>query len=144
MQFTFWNSTVLGTLTKDVEVKSLPNGGHIYNFRAAINYNFKKASSDTYEKETTYLEMVCFNKLPDNIVSAAVKGATVTASGRCRMREYDDKNGVKQRVTELIIENIVATQAPRSAGGNNAPRESSPYRAPETAGSFTQSNDLPF
>ena len=95
------NVTFLGRLTHDIELK---NAGEINvtNFVLARN----RPKRDDKEQEADFVRFVAFGKLAETIVKYFKKGDRMGVSGRLQVRSYDDKDGNKRSITEVIVDSI--------------------------------------
>jgi single-strand DNA-binding protein len=117
---------VLGNVTRDPEVRSMPNGGQVTNFSIATNRVWKDAQGQKKE-EAEFHNIVCFGKLADITARYLTKGSLVLIEGRIKTRNWTDTAGVKHYKTEIIAETMQL--GPRNAGGG-APSGNSNYSRP--------------
>ncbi|MGW9128105.1 single-stranded DNA-binding protein [Paenibacillus chitinolyticus] len=93
---------LIGNLTKDPELKYLgEKGTAICTFTLAIN---RPRRGET--QETDFINIVAWQKLADLAAEYLRKGRKCAVEGRIQTRNYDDKEGRKIYVTEIIAENI--------------------------------------
>src|SRR3989339_284410 len=120
---------VLGNITKDPEIRSMPSGSQVANFSVATNRAYTLPSGEKKE-EVEFHNIVCFGKLADIVSRYLKKGSLVLIEGRIQTRSWDDKStGAKKYKTEIIAE--LMQMGPRSAGGGNGGGvDSSGYRRP--------------
>lgn len=96
---------LVGRLGHDPSNKITDAGVSITNFSVATSEVYTDKSGD--KKETvTWHNVVCFNKLADIAKQYLAKGRQVYIEGKLQTRSYDDKNGVKKYVTEIVANNI--------------------------------------
>jgi len=96
---------VLGNVTRDPEVRSLPSGQQVTNFSIATN-RFYTDSSGEKKQEAEFHNIVCFGKLADISSRYLNKGALVLIEGRIKTRNWTNAQGVKQYKTEIIAEGM--------------------------------------
>lgn len=95
---------LIGRLTKDVELRyTQTNNTAVASFSLAVNRKFVKPGE---ERQTDFFNIVAWNKLAENISKYLFKGNQVAISGRLETRSWDDPNGQKHYVTEVIAEEI--------------------------------------
>ena len=94
---------LIGRLTKDPELRYTPNGVAITNFTLAVERNFKNAQG---EKETDFFNCQVFKQLAELCANYLAKGKLASIDGRIQIRTYNDKDGQKHWVTEIIGENV--------------------------------------
>ena len=118
---------VLGNVTRDPEVRSMPNGGQVTNFGIATN-RFYTTSAGEKKSEAEFHNIVCFGKLADTSARYLTKGSLVLIEGRIKTRNWTNPAGVKQYRTEIIAESLQL--GPRGSG-TGASAGSSNYQRPE-------------
>lgn len=98
--------TIIGNLTRDPELKSLPSGSKVANFSIATNrvwYNSDKQKQEDVE----YHNIVVFGKQAENVSQYMSKGSQILVEGRLQTRSWDDTaTGKKMYRTEIIAENV--------------------------------------
>lgn len=96
---------VAGRLTKDGETRSTESGKHVYSGSIAVNRKFKNKDG---EYETDFFNFVYWN-INDKFSEYLKKGKPVIIEGNLQNRNYEDKDGNKKYVTEIIAERIELT-----------------------------------
>ncbi len=95
---------LIGRLTKDVELRyTQTNNTAVASFSLAVNRKFVKPGE---ERQADFFNIIAWNKLAENISKYLFKGNQVAISGRLETRSWDDQNGQKHYVTEVIAEEI--------------------------------------
>lgn len=99
------NRTILiGRTTKDVDFRRTANGTPVVSFTLAVENRFNK---DAEGKPTAdFISCVAWNKTAETMEKYVKKGMLIAIEGRIQTRNYDDKNGNKVYVTEVIVENM--------------------------------------
>lgn len=101
----YLNKTIIiGNLTKDVELKALPNGSKVANFSVATNrvwYNESKEKQEAVE----YHNVVAFGKQAETVAQYMKKGSQILVEGRLQTRSWET-DGKKNYRTEIILENF--------------------------------------
>jgi len=96
---------ILGRVTQDPRVRSLPSGQLVANFGIATNRFFYTSDKQKMER-TEFHNIVAFNR-PAEIVQQYLKqGSLVLVEGRLQTRSWDDKEGTRKYRTEIIVENL--------------------------------------
>lgn len=116
---------VLGNVTRDPEVRSLPSGQQVASFGVATNRFY--TSNGQKQQDTEFHNIVCFGKLADIAGQYLNKGSLVLIEGRIKTRNWQNQQGVKQYRTEIIAE--VLQLGPKGAGfsgGSNAAKFTKP------------------
>lgn len=155
------NVVLVGRITKDPELRYTPSDVAVATFSLAVNRNFKDANG---ERETDFINCVIWRQQAENLANWAKKGALIGITGRIQTRSYENQQGQRVYVTEVVAENfqMLESRAAREDGnanqGNNngyagpygqqAPqrpnfeRESNPYG--NSTPMDIQDSDLPF
>ena len=119
--------TLLGRLTRDAELKSLPSGVPVANFSLATNrvwYDQQKQK----QEEVEFHNCTAFNKTAENIAKYTKKGHLLYVEGRITTRSWDDKtSGEKKYRTEIIIEEMKLLPNGRNEGGDDGARDDSGF-----------------
>ena len=93
---------LLGVLTKDPELKQNESVEKIYTrFVLAVQRNFKLPDGS---READFIHVVVFGKKAEIICKYLKKGSMLTLSGRLKTGSYDDKDGIRRYVAEVIAE----------------------------------------
>ena len=93
---------LIGNLTRDPEVSETPNGITLCRFAIAVNRNY---SSDG-ERQTDFFNIVVWRGQGENAAKYLKKGSKVGIVGSLQNRSYEDKDGVKRSVTEVIASEV--------------------------------------
>lgn len=93
----------IGRLTRDVELKFTPTGVAVASFSIAINRTFKNQQG---EYEADFINVVAFKKLAENVANYTQKGSLVAVEGRIQTRSYENKQGQRVYVTEIIADSV--------------------------------------
>ena len=94
---------LIGHLVKDPEVRYTSSNIPVASFTLAVNRNFINQNG---EKEVDFINIVAWKKQAENIHKYCFKGSKVAIDGRLQTRTYEDQNGQKRYVTEVVSENI--------------------------------------
>ena len=118
---------VLGNVTRDPEVKSLPSGQQVASFGIATNRFY--TSNGEKKQETEFHNIVCFGKLADITSRYLNKGGLVLIEGRIKTRNWQDSSGVKHYRTEIIAETMQL--GPKGAGTGTGNSNYGKFNRPE-------------
>ena len=112
---------LLGRITKDLELKSTQSGTSVLQFTVAVGRDFVKQGE---ERQADFINCVAFNQAAEFISKFFSKGRMIAVEGRLQTRSYDDKNGTKHYVTEVIVNKASFTGEKRQdQQSNGAPNE---------------------
>jgi single-strand DNA-binding protein len=114
-------AVIIGNLTRDPELRSLPSGVKVCNFSLATN-RYWKDQSGARQEATDYHNVVVFGRQAETVAQYMKKGSSMLIEGRLQTRSWEDKNsGEKKYRTEIIAEK---TQfGPRAGGSGPASNE---------------------
>lgn len=124
----FNKAIILGNVTRDIELKTLPSGSSVANFSVATNriYTDKAGAK---QQTAEFHNIVAFGKLADICSRYLGKGKLVLVEGRIQTRSWQAQDGSKRYRTEIVMENMQL--GPRGATGDNtAAAPASGYGAP--------------
>lgn len=131
---------LIGRLTKEPETRyTQTNNIQVTSFTLAVNRRFAKEG----EQQADFINIVAWNKTAEFVSKYFRKGQQVAVVGRIQTRNYDDNNGVKHYVTEVIAEEVYFADRKKEGQVDASNMESS---TPVTNNDFeiTSSDDLPF
>lgn len=130
---------LLGHLGKDPDIRYMQNGTAVATFSIATSEQWKDNDGNAQER-TQWHNIVAWRKLAEICGEYLKKGSHIYLEGKLQYRNYDDKNGLKRYVTEIVMEELVMLD---TRGGQAAP-------APDTSNVATNAepsapiDDLPF
>lgn len=104
---------VIGNLTRDPEIKSLPSGIRVASFSVATNRVWKDKNGAKQEN-VDYHNIVVFGRQAEIVGQYMKKGSSILVEGRMQTRSWDDASGVKKYRTEIIADRIQF--GPRTGG----------------------------
>lgn len=142
----------VGRITRDIELRKTQNGKSVVSFKLACNRNYKQEG----QPDADFIDCVAWNKVADLTAQYCYKGMLVGVEGRIQTRSYDDKDGKRVYVTEVIAESVQFLESRQKGESNstsnysyqpqnNAPVEQNAFEN-EFGGDIVdiQSDDLPF
>ncbi len=105
------NVVLIGRLTRDPDLNFLPTTGTaVANFTLAIDKPLSKSKKQEFEAEgkptADFINIVAWGKIAENCANYLAKGRRTAVQGRLQSRTYDDKNGVRRYVTEVVAERV--------------------------------------
>lgn len=117
------NKTILmGRLTKDPELKyTSTNNIANCNFTLAVNRKFQKQGED---RKADFISCVAWQKTAEFIIKYFQKGSQIAIVGRIETRTWDDTEGKKHYVTEVVVEDTYFTESKKSGGETSKPQSS--------------------
>lgn len=112
---------LIGRLTRDPELRTTPTGRNVCQFSVAVSRTFTNANG---EREADFINCVVWDKQAENLVKYQKKGNQIAVEGRIQTRNYDDKDGKRVYVTEILASNISfldSKAASTNSGFSNLP-----------------------
>ncbi len=108
---------LLGRLTKDPEIRySQANNMMVSNFSLAVNRKYVKPGE---ERQADFINIVTYSKLAEFVQKYLKQGLQILVSGRLQNRSWDDSNGQKRYITEVIAEEIDFADSPKKTDDSN-------------------------
>ena len=153
------NVVLVGRMTKDAELRYTPQNQAVATFSLAVNRNFKNNNG---ERDADFINCVIWRQQAENLANWAKKGALVGIVGRIQTRNYENQQGQRVYVTEVVADSfqLLESRSVREGkgqgqGGYSAPsNQASTQPAPDFSrqeNPFGQTNpldisddDLPF
>ena len=97
--------TLIGNITKDIELKSLPSGIKVASFGLATNRTWKDKEGNKQE-QAEFHNIIAFGKQAETISQYCGKGDQLFIEGRLQTRSWDKEDGTKAYRTEIVLENF--------------------------------------
>lgn len=110
------NLTLVGRLTKDPDLRYTSSGNGVATFTLAVNRNFTSADGN---READFINCVIWRKSAETLANYAKKGSLIGITGRIQTRSYDNQQGQKVYVTEVIADNFQLLESKNSNSGQN-------------------------
>lgn len=136
------NSTCLvGRLTKDAELRYTTNNQAVATFTLAVNRNFKGQNG---EREADFINCVIWRQQAENLANWAKKGALIGITGRIQTRSYENQQGQRVYVTEVVADNFQLLESRKDREGGQSQGYSQPDFSRQAESMDISSDDLPF
>lgn len=126
---------LVGRLTRDPELKYTANNVAVASFTLAVNRQFTNSQG---EREADFINCVIWRKAAENFVKLVHKGSLVGIDGRLQTRNYENKQGNRVYVTEVVVDNFSLLEARYQAPNDNS--SDSTNDSSNKAPSYNQSN----
>ena len=127
---------LIGNLTRDPELRTTSGGTSFCTLSIAVNRNFTNAAG---EREADFINITVWRSTAENCAKYLTKGRKVAVVGSLQSRTYEDKDGKKRTVLEVVGEDVEFLSSKSEAQGESAP-------APKSAKANLQpvDDELPF
>lgn len=135
------NTVLVGRMVRDAELRYTPSNQAVATFTLAVNRDFKNQNG---EREADFINCVIWRQQAENLANWAKKGALIGITGRIQTRSYENQQGQRVYVTEVVADSfqLLESRKDREAGQSqeyNQPdfsRQAEPFNIEES--------DLPF
>ena len=97
------NAVLVGRMTRDVELRYTPSNQAVATFPLAVNRNFKNQNG---EREADFINIVIWRQQAENLANWAKKGTLLGITGRIQTRNYENQQGQRVYVTEVVADNF--------------------------------------
>ena len=97
---------LIGHVGNDPEIKSFDGGKKLAKLSIATNESYKNEKGEKVE-ETQWHNLIAWGKTADIIEKYVVKGKEIAIEGKLTHKSYEDKNGEKRYVTEVVIDELL-------------------------------------
>ena len=123
---------LIGNLGADPDMRYLPSGQAVTNFRVAVNRTRRDPQGTTSE-ETEWFRCVAFDRLAEIAGEYLHKGSRIYVEGRLQSHKYTDREGVERTAIEIVTNDLVLLD-PRAEAGTGG----------QTAGAGAAEQEVPF
>lgn len=138
------NVVLVGRMTRDAELRYTPQNQAVATFSLAVNRNFKNQNG---ERDADFINCVIWRQQAENLANWAKKGALIGITGRIQTRSYENQQGQRVYVTEVVAEKFQLLENQKERG-NQQPVDNQPdfgRNEPMNANPMDIStDDLPF
>ena len=117
------NVVLVGRMTRDAELRYTPQNQAVATFTLAVNRNFKNQSG---EREADFINVVIWRQQAENLANRAKKGTLIGITGAIQTRNYENQQGQRVYVTEVIANNFQLLES-RNSQQNNQNQQQSNY-----------------
>lgn len=110
------NVVLVGRLTKEPDLRYTSNGTAAASFTLAVNRSFKNANGD---READFINCVIWRKPAETLANYARKGTLLGVTGRIQTRNYENQQGQRVYVTEVVVENFQLLESKNNNSSQN-------------------------
>ena len=111
---------LIGNLGRDPELRYTQSGQAVANFSLATSESWKDKNSGERKESTEWHRITTWGKTAELASQYLSKGRTVYVEGRLQTREYEDKDGIKRKVTEVVANNVTFLGGQRGDGAGQS------------------------
>lgn len=137
--------TIVGRMAGDAELRYVNESMAVATFRLAVNRNFK---SQNGEREADFINCVIWRQQAENLANWAKKGALIGITGRIQTRSYENQQGQRVYVTEVVADSFQLLESRKDREGGQSQGYSHPDFSRQTQMNANpmdiSDDDLPF
>lgn len=142
MAFSLNKVMLIGNLGQDAEHRFTTNNTEVTSFSIATTHSYKGRDGN-WVNDTTWHNVVLFGA-SDYLKTNLKKGRKFYVEGRISKRDYENKDGQKVYVTEIIGDKFSIIPLDASEGGSHMQNNDNNFTKPESLDSSVEDDDLPF
>lgn len=136
---------LVGRLVKDPEMKYTQSGVAVTTITLAVNRPFKNQSG---ENEADFIRCIVWRKQAENVANYLSKGSLAGVDGRIQTRNYDDRDGKRVFMTEVVAESVQFLESKKSTNegtyeGNYNKTNDQNYKGNQNDDPFTGGGNKP-
>ena len=135
------NVVLVGRMTRDAELHYTQQNLAVVTFNLAVNRNFKNQSG---EREADFINCVIWRQQAENLANWAKKGALIGITGRIQTRNYDNQQGQRVYVTEVVADNFQLLESRNKSANHSSMDEQMPPNFGNNNPMDISDDDLPF
>lgn len=117
------NVVLVGRMTRDAELRYTQSNIAVATFTLAVNRNFKNENGD---READFINVVIWRQQAENLANWAKKGTLIGITGAIQTRNYENQQGQRVYVTEVVANNFQLLES-RNSQQNNQNQQQSNY-----------------
>lgn len=141
------NVVLVGRMTKEAELRYTPSNIAVATFTLAVNRDFK---GENGEREADFINVVLWRQAAENLANWTKKGSLVGVTGRIQTRNYDNQQGQRVYVTEVVADRFQLLESKGDNQGQSQQQNAAPNFARENNQQMATNpldisdDDLPF
>lgn len=117
------NVVLVGRMTKEAELRYTPSNIAVATFTLAVNRDFK---GENGEREADFINVVLWRQAAENLANWTKKGSLVGVTGRIQTRNYDNQQGQRVYVTEVVAERFQLLESRGDSQGQTQQQNAAP------------------
>lgn len=135
------NTVLVGRMVRDAELRYTPNNQAVATFRLAVNRPFKNQNG---EREADFINCVIWRQQAENLANWAKKGALIGITGRIQTQNYENQQGQRVFVTEVVADNFQLLESRKDREGGQSQGYSQPDFSRQAEPFTIDDDSLPF
>src|ERR1700710_1451962 len=101
--------TISGNITRDPEMRYTPSGISKVTFGVAVNRSWRNQQTQEWDEQTSFFNVVAWRQLAENVGASLTKGGRVVVSGRLEQRSWENEQGEKRTIVEIVADDVAAS-----------------------------------
>ena len=106
---------LVGCMTRDPELRRTPQGDAVTTFTLAVNRNY---TSRDGQQQADFINCIVWRKLAENVERYCSKGSLVGVEGRIQTRSYENNQGQRIYVTEIVCDSVQFLETKKAENNN--------------------------
>lgn len=106
---------LIGRLTRDPELRRTPQGDAVTSFTLAVNRNYTDKDG---QQQADFINCIVWRKLAENVERYCSKGSLVGVEGRIQTRSYENNQGQRIYVTEIVCDSVQFLETKKAENNN--------------------------
>ncbi len=119
---------LMGRLVRDPELRTTPQGVSVCSFSIAVDRGYARQGE---ERQADFINIVAWRSTAEFVSKYFVKGQMIAVVGRIQTRNYDDKDGKRVYVTEVVADEVSFTESKKDSGAQPATYTTAAAQAPQ-------------
>ena len=151
--------TIVGNVTRDPEIRYTAGGAAKASFSVAVSRRWQNRQTNEWEEQTSFLNVVCWREMAENVAESIGKGTRVVVTGRLEQRSWETEQGEKRSIVEIVADDVSASlrfataevhkverSGPSDGGGGGGAPRPAPVTTPAGGGdaNYDQYGEEPF
>jgi single-strand DNA-binding protein len=151
--------TIVGNVTRDPEIRYTAGGAAKASFSVAVSRRWQNRQTSEWEEQTSFLNVVCWREMAENVAESIGKGTRVVVTGRLEQRSWETEQGEKRSIVEIVADDVSASlrfataevhkverSGPSDGGGGGGAPRPAPVTTPAGGGdaNYDQYGEEPF
>src|SRR6202044_729749 len=100
------NVSIVGNLTRDPELRFTPSGQATASFGVAVNRSWTDRQTQERKEQTSFLDVVCWGQLAENVAQSLSRGSRVVVTGRLDQRSWENQEGERRSKVEITADEV--------------------------------------
>lgn len=130
------DTTIVGNVTRDPELRFTPTGLATASFAVAVNRKWQNRQTNEWEESVSFFDVVVWREQAENVSSCVAKGDRVIVTGRLEQSRWENDKGEKKSRVQIVADAVgpslqwATADVTKNARDDNVPPEQRGSRAP--------------